>query len=66
MGYRYSPALLIEAMNSISCSNEAENLFLFDCRSDITDDLGQTFGVDFTKLRMTRKEIKKNLSKVKK
>ena len=40
MGYRYSPALLIEAMNSISCSNEAENLFLFDCRSDITDDLG--------------------------
>lgn len=66
MGYRYSPALLIEAMNSISCSNEAENLFLFDCRSDITDDLGQTFGFDFTKLRMTRKEIKKNLSKVKK
>jgi len=66
MGYRYSPALLIEAMNSISCSNEAENLFLFDCRSDITDDLGQTFGLDFTKLRMTRKEIKKNLSEVKK
>ena len=27
---------------------------------DITDDLGQTFGLDFTKLRMTsRKEIKK-------
>lgn len=66
MGYKYSPALLIEAMNNLSCSNEAGNLFLFDYRSDITDDLAQTFGIDFTKLRMTRQEIKKNLSEVKK
>jgi len=65
MDYEYSPAVLIEAMNSISCSNEANNIFLFDYRSDVTDKLGKVFGLDFTRKRMTRKEIKKNISKVK-
>jgi transposase len=63
--YKHSPAKLVEAMNNISCSNESENLFLFDYRSDITDDLGNAFGLDFTKQRLTRKEIKKNLGDVK-
>jgi len=63
---KYSATKLIEAMNNISCSNEAENLFLFDYRSCVTDDLGKAFGIDFTKKRMTRKEIKKNLGSVKK
>ena len=64
-GYKYSTAKLIEAMDNISCSIESENLFLFDYRSDVSDCLGEAFGIDFTKLRLTRKEIKKNLADAK-
>jgi transposase len=66
VGYKHSPAKLIDAMNSISCSHESENLFLFDYRSDVSDDLGEAFGFDFSKKRFTRKEIKINLGDAKK
>ena len=62
---KYSPAALIETMNNISCSHEGQNVYLFDYRSDISDDLGATFGIDFTKERLTRQEIKKNIGEVK-
>jgi transposase len=65
-GYEYSPEKLIEAMNNISCSNESGNLYLFDYRSDISDALGEAFGIDFTRERLTRAEIKKNIGNVKK
>ena len=65
-GQMYSAAKLIEAMNNISCSHEGGNLFLFDYRSDVSDALGDAFGIDFTKQRLTRKEIKKNLGEAKK
>lgn len=65
-GSRHSPEKLIEAMNNISCSPESANIYLFDYRSDISDDLGGAFGVDFSKMRLTRAEIKNILSAVKK
>ena len=64
--YQYSPAKLIEAMNNISCSYEGGNLYLFDYRNDLTDTLGNAFGLDFTKQRLTRGQIKKNLGEAKK
>jgi hypothetical protein len=64
--FLHSPAKLIEAMNNISCSNESANIYLFDYRSDVSDDLGQALGFDFTRLRLTRAEIKKNLGAAKK
>jgi len=64
--FAHSPEKLIEAMNNISCSLEAGNLYLFDYRSDVADDLGKAFGLDFSMLRLTRSEIKKNIGKVKK
>ena len=64
--YRFSPAKLIEAMNNISCTNETENLFLFDYRSDISDKLGEAFSLDLAFERLTRAEIKKNLGDAKK
>jgi len=64
--YRHSPAKLIEEMNNISCSHESENLYLFDYRSDVSDDLGQAVGIDFSMQRLTRGEIRKNLGAVKK
>lgn len=65
-GRLYSGERLIEAMNSISCSYEGGNLFLFDHRDEVTDALGKAFGMDFTRQRLTREEIKKNIGAVKK
>jgi len=65
-GNKYSIAKLVEALNNISCSHEGGNLYLFDYRSEISDDLGKAFGIDFTKQRLTRSEIKKNIGAVKK
>jgi transposase len=64
-GHKYAPEVLIETMNNISCSHEGQNLFLFDYRSDTSDDRGNAFGIDFTRQRLTRKEIKKNLGDAK-
>jgi len=64
-GYAFSAEKLIETMNDISCSHEGGNLFLFDHQSDVSDALGKAFNVDFSKLRLTRAEIKKNIGAVK-
>jgi len=63
--YAYSSEKLIETVNAISCSHEGGNLYLFDHRSDIADALGKAFDTDFSKIRLTRAEIKKNLAAVK-
>ena len=63
--YQYSPAKLIEAMNNISCSNETENLYLFDYRSDISDKLGEAFDLNLANERLSRAQIKINLGNAK-
>lgn len=64
--HKYTPEVLIKTMNNISCSHEGKNLFLFDYRSEASDDLGDAFSVDFTRQRLTRMEIKKNIGESKK
>ena len=63
--FQYSPATLIETINHISCSNESENLYLFDFRNDVADHLGNSLGIDFSMKRLTRSQIKINLGNVK-
>jgi transposase len=65
-GHAYSPERLIETMRDIACSHEGGNLFLFDHQSEVADDLGKAFAIDFSRLRLTRAEIKKNIGAVKK
>jgi len=65
-GFEYSPEKLVDALNRISCSHEGGNLFLFDYRSDVSDALGEAFGIDFTKERLIRAAIKKNIGNAKK
>ena len=65
-GYTHSPEKLIETMDAISCSHEGGNLFLFDHQSDVADSLSAAFGIDFSMLRLTRAEIKKNIGDAKK
>ena len=65
-GRKYSPEKIIECLNSISCSSEQDNLYLFDYRSKISDDIGEALGIDFTRKRLRQGEIKNILAESKK
>jgi transposase len=65
-GKMYSIETLIDSLNRISCSNEQDNLYLFDYRSEVSDAIGAAIGVDFTKKRLYLGDIKKILGDVKK
>ena len=61
----YSPAKIIEALNNIQCVSEYENIYLFGYRSVISDLLGETFALDFSKRRLQLASIKNILASVK-
>jgi len=63
---QYSAGKIIECLNKIACSNEQDNLYLFDYRSEISDSIGNAFGIDFTRKRLRLAEIKNILAKSKK
>ena len=65
-GRLYSAESIVECLNRISCSNEYENIYLFDYRSDISDAIGKALGIDFTNKRMRLGDIKKILAQAKK
>jgi transposase len=66
MDRKYSPEKIIGCLNSISCSNEQDNLYLFDYRHEISDAIGGALGIDFTRKRLRRGEIKNILAQSKK
>lgn len=57
---------IVDCLNRISCSNEYENVYLFDYRSEVSDAIGEAFGIDFTHKRLRLKDIKNILAKCKK
>ena len=63
---KYSPEKIISCLNRISCSNEQDNLYLFDYRSIISDAIGHCLGIDFTRKRLRLGEIKNILAESKK
>ncbi len=63
---KYSPEKIISCLNAISCSNEQDNLYLFDYRSEISDTIGDAIGIDFTRKRLRLGEIKNILAESKK
>jgi transposase len=65
-GRRFSCDQIVDCLNRISCSNEQENLYLFNYRSDVSDAIGSALGIDFTKKRMRLNEIKNLVAKSKK
>ena len=56
---QYSAAAIIECLNKIECISEEANLFLFGYRCELSDLLGKTFDLDFTKKRLRLADIKK-------
>ena len=65
-GKLYSAERSVECLNKISCSNEHENIYLFDYRSEISDAIGDALGIDFTNKRLRLGDIKKILAQAKK
>jgi len=64
--YMFTPEQIIACLKDISCSLEHENVYLFDYRSKISDELGKAFGIDFTNKRFRLNEIKNILASSKK
>lgn len=62
---RYSAKRIIECLNKIACSNEQDNLYLFDYRSEISDAIGDALGIDFTRKRLRLGDIKNILAEIK-
>jgi len=63
---KFTPEQIITCLNKISCSLEHTNLYLFDYRSNISDCIGESFGIDFTQKRLRLNEIKNILASSKK
>lgn len=63
--YMFTPEQTITCLNNIGCSLEHENTYLFDYRSNISDEIGKAFGIDFTKRRLRLHEIKNILASLK-
>jgi transposase len=63
---QFSCEKIIYCLNRISCSNEQDNIYLFDYRSVISDTIGESLGIDFTKKRMRLSEIKNVIANAKK
>ena len=51
-GWLYSAEKIVEYLNRVSCSNEHENIYLFDYRTAISDAIGKALDIDFTNKRL--------------
>jgi transposase len=59
---KFTPEQIISCLKNISCSHDHENVYVFDYRSNISDEIGKVFGIDFTKKRLQLNEIKNILA----
>ena len=64
--YKFTPEQIATCLNNISCSLEHENTYLFDYRSNVSDEIGKAFGIDFSMRRLRLNEIKNILASSKK
>ena len=63
---QYSTERIIKCLNDIACSDEQDNLYMFDYRSEISDAIGNALGIDFTLKRLRLADIKNILANSKK
>jgi transposase len=63
---QFSAQRVVECLNRIACSNELDNLYLFDYRSKVSDALGSALKIDFTRKRLQLAEVKNILANCKK
>jgi len=63
---RYSAKVILDSLNSASCSLMQRNYYLFDYYDDVLKSIGQKMGIDFSKKYRSLGEIKKVLGSTKK
>lgn len=66
MGHRYSISQLLESLKKSECTHLQANQYLFDYYDDVLKDIGNVFGVDFSKRIRSIGEIKNILANTKK
>jgi len=65
-GYRYSAGRILGELRALQCSHLKDNVWHFDYRTDLSDELCENAGVTFNREVMTLKEIKGELAKARK
>ena len=65
-GRRFSCDQIIDCLKRVACSNEQDNIYLFNYRSEISDAIGAALNIDFSRKRMRLSEIKNLLATSKK
>jgi len=63
-GFQYSAAAIIEEMRAMSGTAEEGNWWLFDHRTDISDELSASVKIDLSRKRMRLEEVKKILTQI--
>ena len=65
-GRKYSAAQISEALAGVTGHLMDRNLYLFDCRTDLTDELAEAVGIDLSRQVLTRGQIRSIMADVKK
>ena len=65
-GRRYSAAQISEALAGVTGHLMDRNLYLFDYRTDLTDELAEAVGIDLSRQMLTRGQIRSIMADVKK
>lgn len=63
---KYPVQRILESIRNSECALMEENMYLFDYRDEVLDEIGKAMGIDFSRKYMTLKEIKTVMSDVKK
>lgn len=66
MEHRYCVSQMLESLKKSQCTFMQQNYYLFDYYDDVLKDMGDAFGIDFSKRIRTLGEIKKILASTKK
>jgi len=66
LGHKYTVEQIAAALQKVSATNIAQNIWAFDYTNEITDDMNTVFGTDFGLKSMTLQNIKNNLASAKK
>lgn len=66
LAWKHSAQAIADDLAAMTGVNEDANIYLFGHRTDLTDELGRVAGLDLTRRRYTRKQIKDMLALTKK
>jgi Transposase len=65
VGKHVSVDKILECLRNLTCTLEADNIYLFGYRSDLSDEIGNALDIDFKKKRLRLADIKSMISKSK-